>query len=184
MNHISKLTSVTAVVLLACGCTGQDDGEELGTSEHALESASPPLHGGSGPPRSGSTDGAQSIPNANEMTPPASGARGALHRPSVIGPPPTPSTLGLDLCPDEKPNRPDWADLVREKANRKASLAAHAATSGTPGSPLPAPSSDHLARQARFLEIVPAENARLWAMPEDQRQQAYFELKQRYLPED
>jgi hypothetical protein len=152
---------VISLHVFACACVDDEHVESVNTSQQALQ---------------GSTE---SIPQADEMQPPPSGP---LHLPPSQGAPPqTPRTVE-DRCPDEKPNRADWEELVREKALRKSMRAADVPASIEVA--IPPASAEHLARQAHFLEVVQTEEARLWTMSEDDRQQAYSELKRRYLVEE
>ena len=84
----------------------------------------------------------------------------------------TPSVVA-DLCPEQKPLRADWADLVAAKKKAK-SLAPLASSSTVTG--VVAPSS-YMQKQRAFLQALKAKQPEFWALSQEEREKQHAQLK-------
>jgi len=78
-----------------------------------------------------------------------------------------------DLCPEQKPLRADWADLVAAKKKAK-SLAPLASSSTVTG--VVAPSS-YMQKQRAFLQALKAKQPEFWALSQEEREKQHAQLK-------
>ena len=90
------------------------------------------------------------------------------------------NTTTFDTCPLEKPARPDWQDLVEAKEALKQDANAHSSSVATA---VPTASPVQVKKQAAFYQYVSTIQPQLDALPPDQREAAYAEIKRQFMSE-
>lgn len=91
-----------------------------------------------------------------------------------------PTTSRFDSCPNEKPMRNDWTELMEAKEDRKNEIDAHPAALEVN---FPDPTRQQIDKQRAFSQYAATILEQLNALPPDKREEAYAEIKREFMGE-